>query len=93
MNQLRVNAVSDNIIIINCTIWTINIVIVIIIIIITNKFPYDYRFSEGDEVIVEIDEVRRVLNARIHSAGHLLDSAFSNMGMTELIPYKVIMIK
>ena len=35
-----------------------------------------------------IDEVRRVLNARIHSAGHLLDSAFSNMRMTELIPYK-----
>ena len=47
------------------------------------------RFSVGDEVRVEIDAARRVLHARLHSAGHLLDSALANIGVTDLIPSKV----
>ena len=38
---------------------------------------------------VEVTESRRRMNARIHSAGHLLDSAFENLGVTDLIPSKV----
>lgn len=46
--------------------------------------------SVGDEVRVEIDAVRRMQHARVHSAGHLLDSALANLGVTDLIPSKVI---
>lgn len=49
------------------------------------------RFSLGDEVAVEINGARRMLHARIHSAGHLLDTAFSNIGVTDLEPSKVCM--
>ena len=38
---------------------------------------------------VEIDAARRMLHARVHSAGHLLDSAFTHIGVTDLIPEKV----
>lgn len=38
---------------------------------------------------VEIDAERRMLHARIHSAGHLLDSALFLLGMTDLEPSKV----
>ena len=38
---------------------------------------------------VEIDADRRRYHARLHSAGHLLDSAFFFLGMTDLEPYKV----
>ena len=38
---------------------------------------------------VEINAERRRLHARLHSAGHLLDSAFSCLGMADLEPYKV----
>jgi len=31
-----------------------------------------------------------MFHARLHSAGHLLDSALLNMGMTDLIPAKVL---
>ena len=48
------------------------------------------RFSVGDEVRIEVDAARRMLHARLHSAGHLLDSAFINMGMTDLVPAKVL---
>ena len=48
------------------------------------------RFSVGDEVRIEVDATRRMLHARVHSAGHLLDSAFLNMGMTDLVPAKVV---
>ena len=51
--------------------------------------PLFLSFSNGEEVYVEIDSVRRRHNARIHSAGHLLDSALINLGMTDLIPSKV----
>jgi len=47
------------------------------------------RFCVGDEVVVEIDGVKRMLHARIHSAGHLLDTAFSSIGFSELEPSKV----
>ncbi len=43
----------------------------------------------GDEVCVEVDSARRMLNARVHSAGHLLDTAFSNIGFKDLTPEKV----
>ena len=43
----------------------------------------------GDEVRVEIDAIKRMFHARVHSAGHLLDSAFTSIGMMDLIPYKV----
>lgn len=39
---------------------------------------------------IEVDATRRMLHARVHSAGHLLDSAFLNMGMTDLVPAKVL---
>ena len=47
-------------------------------------------FSLGDEVCVEIDGPRRMLHARLHSAGHLLDSALANIGINDLIPSKVL---
>jgi Ser-tRNA(Ala) deacylase AlaX len=34
----------------------------------------------GAEVTVHIDADRRLLNARVHSAGHLLDVAMTNVG-------------
>ena len=38
---------------------------------------------------MEIDGDKRMLHARIHSAGHLLDTAFSNIGFSQLEPSKV----
>ena len=38
---------------------------------------------------VEIDGERRMVNARVHSAGHLLDSALFQLGHTDLEPSKV----
>ena len=38
---------------------------------------------------VEIDAEKRMLHARIHSAGHLLDSALLCLGMNDLEPSKV----
>ena len=49
-------------------------------------------FCVGDAVTVEVDGNRRMLHARLHSAGHLLDAAFSNIGFTELEPSKVLTI-
>lgn len=48
-----------------------------------------YSFTLGDEVRAEIDSPKRMLHARLHSAGHLLDSALANIGITDLIPSKV----
>ena len=36
-----------------------------------------------------IDADRRMMNARVHSAGHLLDSALESLGVTDLQPSKV----
>lgn len=36
-------------------------------------------FQAGDEVELQIDEAKRRLHARLHSAGHLLDKAVANL--------------
>lgn len=46
------------------------------------------EFNQGDTVILKIDKDRRILNARLHSAGHLLDCAISKMGIENLKPSK-----
>ncbi|EDV27011.1 Alanyl-tRNA editing protein AlaX-L [Trichoplax sp. H2] len=46
------------------------------------------RFDVGDPVIMQIDEAKRRLHARLHSAGHLLDGALQNLGITELVGSK-----
>eukprot|EP00250_Pteridium_aquilinum_P011362 c20012_g1_i2 orf=46-813(+) len=45
-------------------------------------------FSKGQEVCLCVDKDRRDLNARLHSAGHLLDICMQNMGLTSLEPGK-----
>ena len=37
-------------------------------------------FKEGDKVKLVINKAKRLLNARIHSAGHLLDVCFHELG-------------
>ena len=54
-----------------------------------SKAVFIHRFVVGDEVRVEIDAVKRKFHAQLHSPGHLLDLAFVNIGMTDLIPSKV----
>ncbi|KAM3198335.1 hypothetical protein ACQJBY_073468 [Aegilops geniculata] len=39
------------------------------------------ELSEGQSVSLEIDAERRKLNSRLHSAGHLLDSCMTNLGL------------
>jgi len=46
------------------------------------------EFKQGDKMILKIDKDRRVLNAKLHSAGHLLDCAVSKMGIENLKPIK-----
>jgi Ser-tRNA(Ala) deacylase AlaX len=46
------------------------------------------EFNLGEKVILKIDQLRRMLNAKIHSAGHLLDCAVTNMKLDNLIPTK-----
>ena len=46
------------------------------------------KFSKGDEVVCKIDGDFRKQNARIHSAGHLLDVAMNRAGRTDLKPGK-----
>lgn len=38
-------------------------------------------FRKGQEVILSVDEHRRGLNSRLHSAGHLLDICMRNIGL------------
>ncbi|KAI5079501.1 hypothetical protein GOP47_0004980 [Adiantum capillus-veneris] len=45
-------------------------------------------FSEGQEVCLYVDQDRRVLNSRLHSAGHLLDVCMQNLGLAYLEPGK-----
>ena len=45
-------------------------------------------FSKENKVTLEVDEKRRLLNARLHSAGHLLDVAVDNVGIQGLTPTK-----
>ena len=48
-------------------------------------------FEPGADVVVHVDVDRRVLHARVHSAGHLLDVAMSEIGLgpeSGLVPAK-----
>jgi len=42
----------------------------------------------GDEVTIKIDKEKRMLHAKLHSGGHLLDSALLNIGVDYLTPGK-----
>lgn len=42
------------------------------------------EFKHGDKVILKIDKERRILTAKLHSAGHLLDCAVSKIGIENL---------
>jgi Ser-tRNA(Ala) deacylase AlaX len=44
------------------------------------QFQSEIQFSLSEEVDVEVDGVKRLLNARLHSAGHLLDIAMDMLG-------------
>ncbi len=46
------------------------------------------EFQKGEKVILKIDKDRRILNAKLHSAGHLLDCAVTKMGIENLKPTK-----
>ena len=46
------------------------------------------EFKKGDKVVLKIDKDRRVLNAKLHSAGHLLDCAVSTTNIENLHPTK-----
>ena len=46
------------------------------------------QFKIGNKVILKIDKDRRKLNAKLHSAGHLLDCAVSKMEIENLYPTK-----
>ncbi|MFH1106262.1 MAG: alanine--tRNA ligase-related protein [Candidatus Micrarchaeota archaeon] len=37
-------------------------------------------FPAGAEVVVHVDAARRMLNSRLHTAGHLMDAALRNIG-------------
>ncbi|KAG8658824.1 alanine--tRNA ligase isoform X2 [Manihot esculenta] len=44
--------------------------------------------EKGREVLLHVDECRRKLNSRLHSAGHLLDGCLLNVGLGYLQPGK-----
>jgi len=46
------------------------------------------NLKEGDKVKLVLDKDRRSLNARLHSGGHLVDIALTNIGETQLEPGK-----
>ncbi|XP_031400043.1 uncharacterized protein LOC116210319 [Punica granatum] len=46
------------------------------------------EFEKGKEVVLSVDEPRRKLNSRLHSAGHLLDICMKNVGLGHLEPGK-----
>ena len=50
--------------------------------------PADSTFATDSEVECHVDEAKRRLYARIHSAGHLLDIAMRRAGHPELKPSK-----
>ncbi|PJF17717.1 Threonine/alanine tRNA ligase subfamily protein [Paramicrosporidium saccamoebae] len=45
------------------------------------KMKDDLILSEGEEVILEVDEPSRKLHARLHSAGHLIHHAIQALGL------------
>ena len=46
------------------------------------------EFQKGDRVALKIDKQRRILNAKLHSAGHLLDCAVTQINLRDLTPIK-----
>lgn len=50
--------------------------------------PAGATFAVGSQVECHVDEAKRRLYARVHSAGHLLDIAMSKAGRTDLKPSK-----
>jgi len=50
--------------------------------------PADAEFEKDEEVKLQVDEEKRRLNARMHSAGHLLDMAMWRLGQDHLKPGK-----
>jgi len=50
--------------------------------------PAGATFAEGSEVECHVDEAKRRLFARVHSAGHLLDVAMLKAGRSDLRPSK-----
>ncbi|GLT32485.1 hypothetical protein SLA2020_071500 [Shorea laevis] len=44
--------------------------------------------EKGKQVLLYVDESRRKLNSRLHSAGHLLDIAKQKVGLGHLVPAK-----
>ena len=53
------------------------------------ELPFQlWHCLQGTRVHMHVDEERRRLHARIHSAGHLLDAAMRNIGRGEMEPAK-----
>ncbi|KAF6142504.1 hypothetical protein GIB67_039468 [Kingdonia uniflora] len=48
----------------------------------------DFELEKGRQVFLFVDEERRKLNSRLHSAGHLLDICMQNVGLSYLEPGK-----
>ncbi|KAM6545182.1 hypothetical protein CsatB_025918 [Cannabis sativa] len=46
------------------------------------------KLEKGKKVVLYVDESRRKLNSRLHSAGHLLDVCMQNVGLGHLEPGK-----
>lgn len=53
----------------------------------TGKFE-GAQFTVGETLTQKVDGEFRAINARIHSAGHLLDVAMNRAGRTDLKPSK-----
>ncbi|KAM5568997.1 hypothetical protein ABKV19_016493 [Rosa sericea] len=49
---------------------------------------WEAEFEKGKAVVLQVEESRRKLNSRIHSAGHLLDVCVKNVGLGDLKPEK-----
>ncbi|XP_073053389.1 uncharacterized protein [Primulina eburnea] len=46
------------------------------------------NIESGTQVLLRVDELRRRINSRLHSAGHLLDVCMKNVGWDHLEPTK-----
>ncbi|KAF9673349.1 hypothetical protein SADUNF_Sadunf10G0014700 [Salix dunnii] len=49
---------------------------------------FEMEVIKGREVLLFVDELRRKLNSRLHSAGHLLDACMQDVGLGHLEPGK-----
>ncbi|GMH18785.1 hypothetical protein Nepgr_020626 [Nepenthes gracilis] len=48
----------------------------------------DQKLDNGKEIHLHVDELRRCLHSRLHSAGHLLDICIQNVGLGHFQPGK-----